>query len=144
IYVAPPPPRSLLPGMPEELERIILRCLAKSPSERYQNATELLAALAPWRDLEQSSAPPAEATVVDVPVDSAAPPNGVRPDDAGDGSAPHITVVDESGVTQRRIALTGTGLTIGLLDSNDLVLNAPGVSGHHLFIDWDGRDASVT
>jgi eukaryotic-like serine/threonine-protein kinase len=39
----PPPPRSIEPGVPEGLERICLRCLARRPEERYQVA-DLLAA----------------------------------------------------------------------------------------------------
>jgi serine/threonine protein kinase len=36
-----PPPRSVEPGVPEELERVCLRCLAKRPDERYQRAEEV-------------------------------------------------------------------------------------------------------
>ncbi len=32
----PPSPRSIAPDVPEELERVCLRCLAKGPDERYQ------------------------------------------------------------------------------------------------------------
>jgi serine/threonine protein kinase len=34
----PPPPRSIEPDVPEGLERICLRCLAKRPEDRYQRA----------------------------------------------------------------------------------------------------------
>jgi serine/threonine protein kinase len=45
---APPPsPRSLVRDLPEELERIILRCLAKNPVERWGGASELMRALDP-------------------------------------------------------------------------------------------------
>ena len=37
----PPPPRSVEPGVPEELERVCLRCLAKRPEGRYQRADEV-------------------------------------------------------------------------------------------------------
>jgi hypothetical protein len=37
----PPPPRSLHPEIPEDLERICLRCLAKRPEDRYQRADEV-------------------------------------------------------------------------------------------------------
>jgi serine/threonine-protein kinase len=37
----PPPPRSINPALPEELERIILRCLEKDPLRRYGSCREL-------------------------------------------------------------------------------------------------------
>jgi len=42
---APKPVRSLRPDVPVEVERLIEKTLSKNPNERYQKATELLAAL---------------------------------------------------------------------------------------------------
>ncbi len=42
---APPAPSSLLPGMHAGLEQVILKALAKAPSERQQSAAELAAEL---------------------------------------------------------------------------------------------------
>jgi tRNA A-37 threonylcarbamoyl transferase component Bud32/outer membrane protein assembly factor BamB len=39
------PPRGLREGIPEDVEKACLKCLAKKPAERYQNAAELLADL---------------------------------------------------------------------------------------------------
>jgi serine/threonine protein kinase len=41
----PPAPRQIDPSIPQELERICLRCLAHSPQERFQTAGELADAL---------------------------------------------------------------------------------------------------
>ncbi len=41
----PPPPRSLRPDLPEQLEAVILKALAKKPDERFQSMEELRAAL---------------------------------------------------------------------------------------------------
>jgi len=41
----PPRPRSINPSCPLKLESIILKCLRKKPSRRYQNCTELIADL---------------------------------------------------------------------------------------------------
>ncbi len=38
----PPPMRSMIPGVPAILERIVSRCLAKDPEERWQNARDLM------------------------------------------------------------------------------------------------------
>ena len=40
------PPRELCPEIPEDLERVVLRCLAKAPELRYPDATHLSIALA--------------------------------------------------------------------------------------------------
>jgi serine/threonine protein kinase/tetratricopeptide (TPR) repeat protein len=40
-----PPPRSLRPDLPEELERVLLRALAKEPADRFQNAAAFGAAV---------------------------------------------------------------------------------------------------
>ncbi|MDQ3938836.1 MAG: hypothetical protein M3253_09190, partial [Chloroflexota bacterium] len=45
VFTPPPPPRSVCPDLPDTVEAIILRCLAKSPEQRYRDATELAAAL---------------------------------------------------------------------------------------------------
>ncbi len=40
------PPSKLVPGVPADLERVVLRCLAKEPSDRYASVEELETALA--------------------------------------------------------------------------------------------------
>jgi serine/threonine protein kinase len=50
-----PPPRSMNADLPEGLERIIYKALAKSPEERYQNVEDMAAHLA---DLDSASAMP--------------------------------------------------------------------------------------
>lgn len=48
--VADPPKiiRSIRPELPEELERVVLRCLEKDPARRYQHVGELARALLPF------------------------------------------------------------------------------------------------
>jgi len=41
----PPLPRSLRPGVPAWLERVVLRCLEKEPAQRFASASELAAEL---------------------------------------------------------------------------------------------------
>jgi adenylate cyclase len=49
----PPPPGELVPGFPQELEKLILRCLRKDPARRYQSMADLKVAL---EDLESEPA----------------------------------------------------------------------------------------
>jgi serine/threonine-protein kinase len=44
------PPSQLRPGVPDDLERVVLRCLAKDPADRYPDAGSLERALAGCRD----------------------------------------------------------------------------------------------
>jgi serine/threonine-protein kinase len=45
-----PPPSHVCAGVPADLEAVVLRCLAKSPDDRYQDTTSLAAALAACAD----------------------------------------------------------------------------------------------
>jgi serine/threonine-protein kinase len=49
VYTEPIPPSKLNPAIPAGLESVILRCLAKSPADRYQNGEELAQDLATLR-----------------------------------------------------------------------------------------------
>jgi eukaryotic-like serine/threonine-protein kinase len=46
LHTPPAPPRSLNPKIPENLNRIILKCMSKDPEQRYQRARDILADLA--------------------------------------------------------------------------------------------------
>lgn len=41
VHAKPPAPRELVPAIPEEVEAIVLKLLAKKPEERYQDAAEV-------------------------------------------------------------------------------------------------------
>jgi tetratricopeptide (TPR) repeat protein/predicted Ser/Thr protein kinase len=45
LHSVPPPPSKLSPAVPEDLDRIVDRALAKDPADRYANAGQLLADL---------------------------------------------------------------------------------------------------
>ncbi len=49
-YETPPPPSEVRPGLPSDLEAVILRCLKKKPDERYPDANSLEKALAACAD----------------------------------------------------------------------------------------------
>ncbi|HEX7317893.1 MAG TPA: protein kinase [Pyrinomonadaceae bacterium] len=70
----PPPPSSLNPGVPSELERIALKALAKSPENRYQSAVEMLEDLRLLRESLRGAEP---LRVRTVPVKTPAPPTNL-------------------------------------------------------------------
>jgi hypothetical protein len=45
VYEPPPPPRAIQPDLPESIEAVLLRALAKDPHDRYQTAAEMAVAL---------------------------------------------------------------------------------------------------
>lgn len=49
VYTEPIPPAKLNPAVPARVEAVILKCLAKSPADRYQTGEELAQALAAVR-----------------------------------------------------------------------------------------------
>ncbi|MFL5322156.1 MAG: protein kinase domain-containing protein [Myxococcaceae bacterium] len=49
VQQAPPAPRSLNPGLPPDLEAVILKAMAKQPDQRFASCRELAAALEPIR-----------------------------------------------------------------------------------------------
>lgn len=60
VHTDPVPPRKLNPWIPARLEAVIMKCLAKSPDERYQTGEEVAADLAKIR--EQGKVTAAKAT----------------------------------------------------------------------------------
>jgi serine/threonine protein kinase len=60
IHLEPKPPRELAPGVPRDLERLILRCLRKDPSRRVQHIADVKVELL---DLNEGSDAQTAATV---------------------------------------------------------------------------------
>ncbi len=55
VHTEPVPPAKLNPVIPSQLDKLILKCLAKSPADRYQTGEELAEALAEVRSGASSS-----------------------------------------------------------------------------------------
>src|SRR5581483_5144554 len=45
LHQPPPPPRGLVPSLPDDVETVVLKCLAKEPAARYETASDVIAAL---------------------------------------------------------------------------------------------------
>jgi serine/threonine protein kinase len=66
----PPSVRAVRPEVPEELERVLVRMMARWPDDRYQTPAEVAAALAPFAE---DTAPPAEGVVPPMELDERVP-----------------------------------------------------------------------
>jgi serine/threonine protein kinase len=66
IRETPPSPRNLQPGLPAQVEYVILKCLCKDPAKRFQAVAEVEAALAEGatRDEREQLPPPVPAPFV--------------------------------------------------------------------------------
>lgn len=50
--IAPPPPSAWVPGLPPGLDAVLLAGLAKDPDQRFQSATDMMAALHPFLEAD--------------------------------------------------------------------------------------------
>jgi hypothetical protein len=57
---------------------------------------------------------------------------------------PVVSVIGPDGQLCQRAQLGGEGLKLGRAADNDICVDHPNVSRHHLRLDWNGRSASVT
>ncbi|MGB9750806.1 protein kinase domain-containing protein [Roseiflexus castenholzii] len=170
VFVPPTPPRQVRADLPEPLEAIVLRCLAKRPEDRFASAAEVAAGLKallarPDPTLTHTTvmahpneAPPVSpqgAVPTPPPPAVAAPqPTAMMPSSGtlppalpslpGASTLPRIQVRDAGGNLLRVVELTSDGVTVGRQSTNTLVLESEGVSRSHLRVDWDGRQVTVT
>jgi serine/threonine protein kinase len=111
--------RELRPEVPEELERICMKCLEKSPGGRYPTAQALAEDLRRFRSRPKAAA---------------AETSSIR------GLPPVFLVLRETG---KEIRLTGATTVIGRAPECDIVLKAAAVSKRHCQIHWQDGEAVV-
>ncbi len=148
----PPPPRSIRPDMPQNLERIILRAIAKQPASRFSDARGLADALKEVVPQARGAAAPPTAAAGDVSLMTryqesmvaarAQPAPVVLPSQPPDLAEDRIVVTGQDGKTQT-VSVPAAGLTIGRGPDNDLVLAQTAVSRHHARVEFDGTQYRV-
>ncbi|MDX2136879.1 MAG: FHA domain-containing serine/threonine-protein kinase [Chloroflexota bacterium] len=154
-YEQPVPPSSRTPGLPPNIDQIILRALAKKPGERYQSAAEMLDAL---RQAKASTAQnPRNMTPPTVQLNAEALAKArevqqqvyvatmrLNKDEHKSLKAAvsgiSLSIVHKDGTAEARV-FDKPSILIGRVKEVDLTLNQPTVSRQHAQID---RDASGT
>lgn len=105
-----PPPSSLIPDVPEEVEKVILKSLAKNPDDRYETVREMVDALSiavRASTLRAHAVDEVEPTIIEaVPEAPSEPIEAVVPEPEVGGTAPeaipHVVAVDEGQVPTTR------------------------------------------
>jgi len=126
MFTPVPPPSSVKSDLPREIEAVILKCLAKEPTDRYIDAGELATVL---RDLARRLSPSPTPT----PPPTPPPEPNMR----------HIQVIDAQGQLVQAVDLVDVQLMIGRMPDNDIVLDEPSISRKHARIEWNGQRVKV-
>jgi len=134
---APPPPRTLTPDLPSQVEQAVLTALAKAPDDRFQTAHQMADALrSAMLALETAQAEPsAGASSLSALVLTRPAPQGAATDAEPTPSEPALarwllTLADAQGATQS-VALPNGRHTIGRSESCDITLDEKRVSRTH-------------
>jgi serine/threonine protein kinase len=96
VETHPPSPRAINPTLPEMVERVILKALAKNPADRYLSVKDMAQALAGALETPRLPIPPAQPEVEasDVAISMAARPLVVTP---GESTAIKLTLHQRAG-----------------------------------------------
>jgi len=148
----PPAPRSVRPHLPQSVERVILKALAKSPADRFSDAKALADALFGALATEVAIAAPPTALGAAVSLMTQYQQSLVEargpsilaefPQVPTDLSRDRIQIMEPNGAL-RSVLMKAQGLTIGRDSDNDVVIDHPKVSRHHARMEFDGTNYRV-
>lgn len=151
----PPPPRSVAPDLPSQVEEIILKALAKRPQDRYQTADLMAQACRAVRSAlprqEEATFAATQAGQVSLAtmLSREAPPPAPERDAWPTPPAEipvggRVLVMSPEGRTMAVPFAGKQRLTIGRDPSNDIAIPSPRVSRHHAQITFDGTRYYLT
>ncbi len=152
IHEPPPRPVDLQPGLPQALENVILKALAKKPEDRYQSGEEMARALrAAATDLSPDdvahfteSSPSQVVSVVDdldhMPDHEDTPPMPMPAVKQSAKEQDFLLIQRAGEEDQERFVLYKDRISIGRSEDNDLVLQGAKISRRHAVLErQDGR-----
>jgi len=138
----PVPPRQIRPDLPQAVEDVILKAIAKRPDDRYQTGEEMAGAL------RRAAVILPEAMAVSLPVDEIGSVQTLfeAPEQLALQASQWSSDEDRVTITQDvPYRLNRQIVTIGRSESNDITLPAPGVTRRHAQLErtatgWQIRD----
>jgi len=126
----PPPPSQFNPGLPAEVERVILTAMDKNPSARFQTAEEMVAALI---RAATPSTVPATASSVQLAAHSAARPLRAKP-----------ALWQSLSAMARRFGTSVRGTTFGLSRRGWIALSGVALIALALLFVWGNQKSLAT
>ncbi len=148
----PPPPRSIRPDLPVELETIILKTIEKNPDDRFTNAAALADALGQLSPDATEVAPvtavlEAEVSLMTQYQQSLVEQRGPSifsefPETPDSLSQDRIQVMMKDKTTLS-VSFKSGGMTIGRDDDNDIVIDDTQASRVHARIEFEGSNYRV-
>jgi len=139
-HVAPIPPGQIRRDIPEDVEEIVLTCLAKTPEYRYATPQDLHDALQRALNRLMPQGPSPTVVLPELP-EPRAPQFELPRDRVAD---PRIMVLDDHGNHLRTETVTANTVTVGRAPKNDIILEHSGVSRHHLNVEVEADKVFVT
>jgi eukaryotic-like serine/threonine-protein kinase len=128
----PRAPSQTRADLPPAFDALVLKCLEKNPINRYATAADLAAGI---RALQQQSQPdPSRHPTLAMPAPSKQAPKNVAASTLF-SAQPRIQVIDGTGTVVQTHEIHAAGLTLGRYATNNIVLDDPSISRHHLRFD---------